>query len=201
MFDERVARRDLRRYRRQGLDRAGRRLVDMVRDRGIESKTVLEIGGGIGAPQLELLRAGAARTTNVEISPSYEQAARELLEEGALADRVERLFGDIVEQPGLAPEADVVLLNRVVCCYPDADALMSAVSERARSAIVLSFPPDVWIARLIIAAANLYQRLRGRAFRGYVHPESSILAPALRHGFRVEETGRAGIWRVVGLVR
>ncbi len=201
MFDERIARRDLRRYRRKGLDRPGRRLVEMLRGRGVEGKTVLEIGGGIGAPQVELLQAGAARATNVEISPSYEPAARELLEERAVADRVERLFGDVARDAELAPAADVVLLNRVVCCYPDADALMRAVSNRAASAIVLSFPPDIWPARLLNGAANLWQRLARRSFRSYVHSQSAILAPPLARGFRVDEVGRAGIWRVVALVR
>jgi len=201
MFDEKVARRDLRRFRRKGLDRAGRRLADMLRRRDVAGRTVLEVGGGIGALQVELLRAGAAHATNVELSPGYERAAQELLDEATLAGSVERLFGDIVQQPELATEADAVVLNRVVCCYPDAEALMTAVARRARSAIALSFPPDVWPARLFVALVNLALRLRGNAFRTYVHPETAILAPALARGFRVDERRRAGLWRVVALVR
>jgi len=201
MFDEKLARKDLRRFRRKGLDRAGRGLADMLRRRDVSGRTVLEVGGGIGALQVELLRAGASRATNVELSPGYESAARELLDETALSDSVDRLFGDIVQQPELATEADAVVLNRVVCCYPDADALMTAVAERARTAIALSFPPDVWLARLVVSAGNLALRIRGNAFRAYVHPETAILAPALARGFRVDETRRAGVWRVVALVR
>jgi magnesium-protoporphyrin O-methyltransferase len=201
MFDEKLARKDLRRFRRKGLDRPGRRLAAMLRRGDVEGRTVLEVGGGIGALQVELLRAGAAHTTNVELSPGYERAAKELLDETALGGSVERLFGDIVQQPELAPEVDTVVLNRVVCCYPDAEALMTAVSERARSAIALSYPPDVWLARLVVAVGNLALRLRGNAFRGYVHPQTAILAPALARGFRVDESRRAGVWRVVALVR
>jgi magnesium-protoporphyrin O-methyltransferase len=201
VFDEKLARRDLRRFRRKGLDRAGRRLADMLRRRDVTGRSVLEVGGGIGALQVELLRAGAVHATNVELSPGYEQAAKELLDETALAGSVERLFGDIVQDPELGAEADAVVLNRVVCCYPDVDALMSAVSDRARSAIALSFPPDTWLARLVVALGNLGFRLRGNEFRAYVHPQTAILAPALARGFRVDETGRAGVWRVVALVR
>jgi magnesium-protoporphyrin O-methyltransferase len=201
IFDEKFARRDLRRFRRKGLDRAGGRLAEMLRRRDVSGSSVLEVGGGIGALQVELLRAGASQTTNVELSPGYEKAAHELLDETALAGSVERLLGDIVQDPQLAAEADAVVLNRVVCCYPDVEALMSAVAERARGAIALSFPPDVWLARLVVTFGNLVFRLRGNAFRAYVHPQTAILAPALARGFRVDETSRAGVWRVVALVR
>jgi hypothetical protein len=201
VFDEKVARRDLRRYRRKGLDRPGRRLAEMLRRVDVTGSTVVEVGGGIGALQVELLHAGAVHATNVELSPNYEQASRELVAEAAVAGKVERLFGDIVQEPSLAPEADTVVLNRVVCCYPDAEALMEAVAERARSAIALSFPPDSWAARLVVGATNLILRVRGSEFRAYVHPQTLILAPALARGFRVDESGRAGVWRVVALVR
>lgn len=201
IFDERTARRDLRRYRRKGLDRPGRELAHILQKRGVAGKTLLEVGGGIGALQVELLQAGAAHATNLEISPAYEHVGQQLLEEGAVAGRAERLLGDIVQEPDLASEADVVMLNRVVCCYPDVEGLMGAAADRARSEIALSFPPDIWLARLINAASNLYLRLRGRAFRSYVHPQPAILAPALARGFRVEDERRAGVWRVVALVR
>src|SRR3954449_6193088 len=71
-FDERAARRDARSYSRKGLEGSARRIVELVQRRGVEGKTVLEVGGGIGAIQLELLRAGADRTVNVELSPAYD---------------------------------------------------------------------------------------------------------------------------------
>jgi magnesium-protoporphyrin O-methyltransferase len=107
-FNRKFAGRDLRRYRRRGLKRTERDLVELVGD--VHGATVLEAGGGIGALQLELLEAGAASATNVELSGGYEDAASELL-----AGRdVERLVGDFVDTD--VPEHDVVLMHRVVCC-------------------------------------------------------------------------------------
>ena len=200
-FNQRFARRLAKRYRKRGLDGSSQLIADFVTSRGVEGATVLEIGGGVGEIQLELLKAGAAGTTNLELSPGYEQASKELVDEAAVAGKVERLFGDIVQEPSLAPEADAVVLNRVVCCYPDAEALMTAVAARASFAIALSFPPGIWAARLVVGATNLMLRIRGSEFRAYVHPQTSILAPALARGFRVDESGRAGVWRVVALVR
>lgn len=89
-FSERVARRDAARYSRTGIDANARRVVDFVRGPGIEGRTVLEVGGGVGSIQLELLQAGAARAENVELSPAYEPYANELLEAAGLEGRVER---------------------------------------------------------------------------------------------------------------
>ena len=48
------------RYRRRGLDRTARRMVDLLTEAGIDGATVLEIGGGVGEIELELLERGAA---------------------------------------------------------------------------------------------------------------------------------------------
>src|SRR5438874_2705819 len=125
VFGERAARRDLRKYRRRGLDRAASRIVRFLTDGGVDGDSVLEVGGGVGAVQLELLKAGAARTTNVELSPEYEPYAAELLDGDT---RVERRLGDFVRDASEIAAADDVVLHRVVCCYPDAEALVGAAA-------------------------------------------------------------------------
>src|SRR4051794_13326827 len=92
-----------RRYRRRGLDRTARRMVEFLEARGLDGATVLEIGGGVGEIQLELLRRGAARAINLELSPAYEQEAADLVREAGFEDRVERRFQDIAVDPGAAP--------------------------------------------------------------------------------------------------
>src|SRR5919202_4800027 len=96
VFGERTARRDARKYRRRGLDGASRHVVGFLTDRGVEGDSVLEVGGGVGAIQLELLKAGAERAVDVELSPEYEPVAAELLHEARLEGRVERRLGDFV---------------------------------------------------------------------------------------------------------
>ena len=143
IFSKRAARRSAKRYREKGLDDTAEEIVEFLREHGVEGASVLEIGGGVGAIQLELLKVGAARATNLELSPEYEETARELIHERGLDDRVERRLGDVVQEPDLAGEADAVVMHRVVCCYPDYDALVGAAAERARRYLVLSFPRPV----------------------------------------------------------
>jgi 16S rRNA G966 N2-methylase RsmD len=200
-FDEKLARRDAERYRRRGPGRAGRRLVHLISARGVEGNEILEIGGGIGSLQLELLERGAARATNSELSPAYEREARALAREHGLEARVERRIVNAAEDPDAVPAADVVLLHRVVCCYPDYEALLAIAADKARRLLAFSYPPDVALARWANGVLNLWPRLRGCDFRGHVHPEHAMLEVVERQGFRATARERAGLWRIAILER
>src|SRR5215212_3453781 len=130
-FGDRFARKMARRYRRRGLSRSERAIVSFRDVRGIEGATVLEIGGGLGELHVELLRHGAARATNLEISTKYEPEAARLLDHSGMSARVDRRFLDIAEEPDAVESADVVVLHRVVCCYPDYQRLLAAASGKA----------------------------------------------------------------------
>jgi hypothetical protein len=201
LFGGRAARRDVRRYEKGGLDDTGARMVAFLRGRGVEGATVLEIGGGVGALQLELLAAGAGRATNLELSPEYEESAHGLLRERGLEDRVDRRLGDVVVDPALAGPADAVLMHRVVCCYPNADALVGAAAERARRYLVMSFPRDRALFRAGARVLNLGFRLLRWDYRTFIHPPADILAAAERRGLRLAEESRGGIWQVAALER
>jgi magnesium-protoporphyrin O-methyltransferase len=201
VFGAKTARANAKRYRRKGLDATARRMVAYLRGRGLAGRTLLEVGGGVGAVQLELLKAGADRAVNVELSAGYEDAARELLAEAGLAGRVERRLLDFAREARAVEAADVVVMHRVVCCYPDVDALVAAAAERARRSLAMSFPRDAWYLRLGIGVENLWQRLRRRSFRAYLHPPGAILAAAEAHGLRSAFAHRGWIWQAVVLER
>ncbi len=60
MFDRRAAERELRQYRAAGPGGTTRLLIDALKAEGVAGLTLLDIGGGVGAIQHELLRAGSA---------------------------------------------------------------------------------------------------------------------------------------------
>ncbi len=200
-FTERIARRDAHRYRKKGLDARARRVVDFLRSRGIQGRRVLEVGGGTGTIQLELLKAGAARTTNVELSPTYEAEARSLLAEVGLGERVERILGAFVERARELEPADVVVMHKVVCCYPDYRGLVGAAADRATHHLLLTFPRDSWWVRLGIRAGNAVEWARRHSFRAYVHPPAALLATAEERGFRTVSTHRGPLWEFAALER
>ncbi len=171
---------DARSYREKGLDAEGRRIAEAIRRAGLAGLTVLEVGGGIGALQLELLGSGASRATNVELSRSYEGIASELIAAAGLEGRIDRRVADFVAEEGSIPPADTVILQRVVCCYPDADALVGAAARHATRVLVLTFPIDRWWAGAAAALVNAWPRLRGWKFRFYLHPTTAVIAAAER---------------------
>ena len=201
LFDEKNARARAREYAHKGLTADAQRIVEFVRRRMSPGYSVLEVGGGVGAIQLELLRGGAARAINVELATQYEKVAADLIRERGLDDRVERRLGDFVREAEMIPAADVVVMQRVVCCYPDAEALVGAAADHARRLLLLTFPVERWWIRLGLAAENALFRVRGSTFRSFVHSTAAVLATAHRHGMRLAEHHRGLIWQVIALER
>jgi hypothetical protein len=200
-FSGRVARRDAARYRRAGIDDSARRVVEFVREHGIEGSSVLEVGGGVGAIQLELLRAGAARAENVELSAAYEPYAAELLQAAGLQGRVERRLLDFAAQGDEVQPADVVVLHKVVCCYPDYEALVGAAAAHSHSQLALTFPRASWWMKLGIGIVNLVERARRKTFRVYVHSPDAMIAVARSHGLEPATRHRGRLWEFCGLER
>jgi magnesium-protoporphyrin O-methyltransferase len=200
VFSKRLARRDAKRYRRRGLDKTAREMVDQLSERDVSDATVLEVGGGVGAIDIELLKAGAREATVIELSEEYDGEAAGLLEENGLEDRVSRRHGDFVEFESDVEPADVVVMHRVVCCYPDPESLVGAAAGHARRLLALSFPRDNWWIRAGWYAIDAWFRLVYR-FESFVHPHARILGAAARSGFVPvhQHTGR--LWHVAVLER
>ena len=200
-FNAREARRRAQQYRRRGLDRTERRIVDVIADRGVAGASVLEIGGGVGEIQIELLRRGAASVTNLELSAAYDDEARRLLAEAGLADRVERRITDIALDPDAAESADVVVLNRVVCCYPDFPRLLGAAADHARRLLVFSHPPRTLLSRAVIGGANVAFRFSDGGFRVFAHPPDAMRAVLAEHGLHPVAPTGGRVWQVDAVAR
>jgi SAM-dependent methyltransferase len=196
-FDGRIARRDLRRYRRHGPARTTRILLDALADEGVGGATLLDIGGGVGAIPNELIRRGVEGVTVVDASPAYLEVARAESERQGNAGRITYHPGDFVElAPEVAPAA-VVTLDRVICCYGDMDALVAAAAGRATRLLGAVFPRDTWWDRLGVSLVNLACRVRRSPFRAYVHPPAEIERVLAAAGLEPRFRRRTVVWEVV----
>jgi 2-polyprenyl-3-methyl-5-hydroxy-6-metoxy-1,4-benzoquinol methylase len=200
-FTPRLARRTAKRYRKKGLDSTARRMVEFLESRGIEGASVLEIGGGVGEIQIELLKAGAGHAVNLELSPAYDEEAERLLREAALEGRAERRLHDIAVDPAGVETADIVLMHRVVCCYPDYERLLAAAAQRARRMLVFSYPPRNVLSRLIVNAENFFFRLLRKEYRSFAHPPAAMLGVLAERGLRRTFAHHTVVWQVAGLER
>ena len=176
-------------------------MLAFLEQQGIEAATVLEVGGGVGELQIELLKLGAARTLNLELSPAYEAEASRLLREAGVEASAERRLHDIAADPAGVEAADVVVLHRVVCCYPDYERLLTAAAEHARRLLVFSYPPRNVVSRLLIGLQNLLFRLRRIEFRTFAHSPARMLAVLEARGLRRAYGHHPPVWQIAGFER
>jgi spermidine synthase len=193
-FDRKLADRDIQNYRRKGPSRSTRRLLSAMVAAEVSDATVLDVGGGVGAIAHELLAHGAARATVVDASTSSLAAAREESERRNTAARLETIHGDFVFLATNVAVADVVTLDKVVCCYPDMERLLSATTEHADRLFGIVYPRDSWWVRAAVAAQNVLRRLQKTAFRVYVFPTAAIDSAIRRGGFALQFEHRGLVW-------
>jgi magnesium-protoporphyrin O-methyltransferase len=172
-------------------------LISTLLDLGVEGVTLLDIGGGVGTVQLELLRAGATEVTSIEASTAYVQVARQLAAEASLDQRITYIHGDFVTLADRIPEADIVTLDRVVCCYDDVEALVSLSAAKARKLYALVYPRTEWWVRLALFFENLGCRLRGSPFRAFVHPTELVDRLLRTAGLQLIHHDNTFSWQVV----
>jgi hypothetical protein len=201
MFGPRFARHLASRYRKRGLDKTAARMVAYLADRGIDGASVLEISGGVGDIQLELLGQGASRTTNLELVDAYDTDTTDLAETGGMRDRMTRRQVDIAATPDVVDAHDIVVLHRVVCCYPDYERLLTAAADHAKRLLVFSHPPRNWVTRTFTRLQSVGFQLMGKSFRTFAHPPTAMVAVAERCGMHTDYTYRGPVWQIVGLAR
>jgi magnesium-protoporphyrin O-methyltransferase len=137
----------------------------------------------------------------VDLSPAYDLEATRLATENGVADRIRRVNGDFAANPELAEPADLVVLHRVVCCYPDHERLLGAAADRCRGRLAFSHPPRNLIIRGIVAIQNAMFALGRRSFRTFAHSPESMVEVLTGHGLRAELHHRGRIWQAEGLTR
>lgn len=172
-------------------------LIRALSDVGVEGLTLLDIGGGIGVVQLELLAAGAGKTTSVEASSAYIEVARQEASRAGFADRITYLHGDFVSLAPRVAEADVVTLDRVLCCYHDVTALISLSAAKARRLYGLVYPRDTWPTKFALRFENLGYKIRGSPFRAFVHPTELVDRLIRNAGLRMVFHKTTFAWQVV----
>jgi SAM-dependent methyltransferase len=200
-FDAREAAHKLREYRRNGPNPWTARLIGELSAGGVDGLTVLEIGAGIGAVRQALLASGAATATDVDASGPYLAAAREEAERRGLTGRVTFLKGDAVRLGDQLPDADLVALDRVVCCYGDMPGLVGLASARARRRLGLVLPRDARWVRAAVALANAWSALTRNPFRVHIHRTDAVLSVARTAGLRLASTHRGLFWQTLVLER
>jgi magnesium-protoporphyrin O-methyltransferase len=200
-FDEKIARRDLENYRKNGAGQTARLLRDMLLDAGAVDGVLLDVGSGIGGLSFDLLERGVTRAIAVDASAAYLAAAAQ---EAARRDRlraVEFRHGDFLDVGSAIPPATVVTMDRVICCYPAFESLLNEALRHAEHFFAYSYPRDLWYVRAAIAGENAVRRFKRNPFRAFVHPVAHMTQTIERAGFRLAAGRRSWQWAAEVWVR
>jgi magnesium-protoporphyrin O-methyltransferase len=157
---------------------------------------LLDVGGGIGAIHHELLNDVASQATHVDASSAYLKIATEEAKRMGHEAQVKFIHADFTDVADELPQADVVTLDRVVCCYPNMRALLKAASSKSRRAIALTYPRETWYIKAAMSVMNFFQRLMNDPFRVFVHPVSEMEALLNGEGLSRVSTKRLFVWEM-----
>jgi len=189
-----AARREADDYRKSGVAERLVPMVDFMQERGVEGASVLDIGFGIGALHFELLKRKAASVIGIEVVEGYKNLASQLARELGFGDVVDYRVGDFTLLEGEIPQADIVVLDRSVCCYPDWEGLVRPSAQRARRLYGLVLPAERWYVRATLRAANGFFGVLRIHYQAYMHPRHRIEAAINAAGLTRVFTRRQGFW-------
>lgn len=201
VFSSDYVTKEIKAYRIKGPSKTTRMLVEDLKKAGLDGLSLLDIGGGVGAVQYELLEAGVKQATDVDASSAYLAGARSEAKRRGLDDKISYRHGNFVDLASDIPPADIVTLDRVICCYDDMEKLVGLSSERARKLYGVVYPRSTWWIRLGLAIGNFFLRLQGSSYRAYAHPEEAVESIISRNGLVRRSYRHTLIWQVVVFTR
>ena len=200
-FDQAAARKKLRQFHRRGPDKTTRLLIDALRgaldDADTRDSVLLDIGAGVGAIHHALLDGRVTRAVHLDASVAHLSVARDETARRGHGDRVEFVHGDFVALADTIPVADVVTLDRVICCYPDMERLVRLSAQKAGRLYGAVYPRAVGWMRVGIAAVNVLQWVKRSPFRVFLHSPSAIDGVLRAAGLERRVVRRTAGWEVV----
>ncbi len=195
-FGEDEAKANLKDYRKRGPANQTKLILEAVRSLGLKDAALLDVGGGIGTIHHELLKDVAREATHVDASSAYLKVATEEAKRLGHEAQVKFVHADFTDVAENLRQADVVTLDRVVCCYPDFRSLLKAASSKSKKAIAMTYPRETWYMKMAIGVMNFFQKLMRDPFRVFVHPVAEMDALLKNEGFTRTSVRKLFVWEM-----
>ena len=195
-FTEAEARSELKSYRRRGPANQTKLILNAIRSLNLREAALLDVGGGIGAIHHELLKDVVRAATHVDASSAYLKEAKEEAARRGHSEQVKFIHADFTDVASDLPKADIVTLDRVVCCYPDFRRLLQAAAEHSQRALAFTYPRETWYMRVGLKVINFFQSLRKDPFRVFLHPIAEMDSLLQTEGFERVILRRLFVWEM-----
>lgn len=195
-FGEDRAKADIKDYRKRGPANQTKLILEAVRSLGLKDASLLDVGGGIGTIHHELLKDVASEATHVDASSAYLKVATEEAKRLGHEAQVKFIHADFTDVAENLRQADVVTLDRVVCCYPNFRELLKAAAGRSRRAVALTYPRETWYLRIGLRVINFFQSLGNDPFRVFLHPVHEMESLLNDEGLKKISVRRLFVWEI-----
>lgn len=196
-FFSRLSKRYAKRYRKGGLEKTQRYLLEGVRKHSVASKKLLDIGCGVGSLHLTLLKEGAATATGVDIAEGMIRHAERFAEEQHLREQTRYVLGDFVPNAESIGQADITMLDKVVCCYDDVAELVRLSTENTTDVYALSHPRENLLVESVFKLQIFFAKLFRAKFHPFWHDWSEMHAGIIHSGFQLIYSNSTVIWNVM----
>jgi SAM-dependent methyltransferase len=200
-FGEKRATKDLAQYRTNGPGSTTCLLLDGLATAGPVHGRLLDIGSGVGVLSFELLERGLTSAVGVDLSSAHVAIAAQEASRRGRSAATRFVHGDFLDLAGQLPSADMVTLDRVVCCYPEYERLLEESLRHADRMFAFSYPLDVWYVRAWVALQNVGRHITRNAFRSFIHPVWAMENVIRRERFRLLDRRSTRTWRADVYVR
>ena len=183
-----------KRFEKKGFEPSQKQLMEGLEQAGYQDAKILEIGSGVGHLHQTLLENGAASAVGIDLATKMIEEARYWAEERRLADKTEYVQGDFMEMKDSLPDAEVTVLDKVVCCYPDADGLIHSSLNKTSRVYALTYPRDRWYVHAMMGFAVLVMKILRFKFRPYMHAPEDIERWITETGFDKQYQNHNLVW-------
>jgi magnesium-protoporphyrin O-methyltransferase len=197
-FDQKYAAKKLKQYRKDGPKKTTLQLIEALQVEDSQGLELIDIGGGVGDIQHALLSNGVRSAINIEASSAYLRACQEEAERQGHAEQITHFQGNFVDLAGDIPSADIVTLDRVICCYDDMVQLVELSAQKAKRLYGVVYPRDKWWVKLgNLLYYNLRNWLQRSPLRNFVHPTKAVEDVIQKNGLERCFYREMGPWQVV----
>ncbi|GMT49906.1 MAG: hypothetical protein IEMM0008_1445 [bacterium] len=196
-FNKKVAHKNLKRYRKKGPHKVSQYLIEALKSKGLNGMTLLDIGGGIGSIQHELIKAGLKKAVSIDAPSAYINASKEEAKRQGHSDRVTYHQGDFVDLSDQVDSTDIVTLDKVICCYPDMEAIVSHSVKKAKKVYAIVFPRINLLMLMIKPILNLLSWLRHDPCRFYLHSPQKVESIIIAEGLERQSFFKTFVWQIL----
>ncbi len=195
-FNKKTAAKEYRKYLKKGPSRVTAKIIEQLDSQNVGGKSMVDVGGGIGALQWWFLQKGGNKTTDIDASSGYLKQAENHASKNGWQDKTHFIMGDCTDVYKEIEDPHFITLDKVVCCYPNYKEILELTCEKSTGHISLSYPMDGIISQTLRWFGDLYFRLVKNPYRPFVHPVKDIRNVFAERGYQRIAHDLAFPWHV-----